>query len=350
MLAPGARLGALEVVGPLGAGGMGEVYRARDTRLGRDMAVKVLPDAVADDPDRLARFEREARLLAALNHPGIAAIYGVEQSNGRTLLVLELVEGPTLAERLRRGRLPVREALEIGRQIAEALEAAHEKAIVHRDLKPSNVKLTTGGKVKLLDFGLAKGMADRPNGELSNLSTDTSPTDAGAVVGTAAYMSPEQARGLAVDRQADVWSFGSVLFEMLSARRAFPGPTGSGMIAAVLEREPDWAALPAETPSVIRSPLRRCLQKNKAHRLHDVGDSGPFRPRRRRPPAATKRDGQAPGVNRTPTDRCLKTDTDASAGKSRSRCSTVKPCRTAHAAMRQFTPDPMVRPARRAAR
>src|SRR2546422_4933676 len=238
MLTPGARVGAFEVLSPLGAGGMGEVWRARDTRLGREVALKVLPNGLATDPDRLARLEREARLLAALNHPGIAAIHGIEQADGVPLLVLELVEGPTLAERLRRGPLPVREALEVGRQIAEALEAAHEKGIIHRDLKPSNIKLAPQGRVKLLDFGLAKALAaDVPADEVSSLSTNTSPTEAGVLLGTAPYMSPEQARREAVDRRTDVWGFGCVLYEMLAGRRAFPGPTLSDVIAAVLAPE-----------------------------------------------------------------------------------------------------------------
>ncbi|PYQ00087.1 MAG: hypothetical protein DMF82_23035, partial [Acidobacteria bacterium] len=252
---------------------MGEVWRARDTRLGREVALKVLPDDLATDPDRLNRLEREARVLAALNHPGIAAIHGLEHSDGVPLLVLELVEGPTLAERLRRGSVPVREALEIGRQMAEALEAAHEKGIIHRDLKPSNIKLTPQGRVKLLDFGLAKALAaDAPADEVSSLSTNTSPTDAGVLMGTAPYMSPEQTRGHAVDRRADVWAFGCVLYEMLTGRRAFPGSTASDIVAAILEREPDWKVLPPATPAPVHSLMRRCLQRDNVHRLHDIAD------------------------------------------------------------------------------
>jgi Tol biopolymer transport system component len=274
MLQAGARLGALEVLGPLGAGGMGEVYRARDTRLGRDVAVKILPAAFARDDGRLARLEREARLLAALNHPGIAAIYGLEQSEGSPLLVLELVEGPTLAERLRRGPLPLKETLAIGRQIAEALEAAHERGIIHRDLKPSNIKLTPRGAVKLLDFGLARTLEREGAGaDLSKESTDTSPSRLGGILGTAPYMSPEQARGQVADRRADVWAFGCVLYEMLTGRRAFPGATVSDTVAAVLEHEPDWAGLPESTPAAVSTLIRRCLRKDRERRLHDIGDA-----------------------------------------------------------------------------
>jgi serine/threonine-protein kinase len=234
----------------------------------------VLPESFQANASRLARFEREARLLAALNHPGIASIYGLEHSDGGPLLVLELVEGATLSERLRRGPLPLREALDVGRQIAAALDAAHEKGIIHRDLKPSNVKLTPDGKVKLLDFGLAKALEPEvPADEVSKDPTETSPTSGGAVLGTAPYMSPEQARGETADKRTDVWSFGCVLYEALTGKRAFPGPTTSDTVAAVLDREPDWRALPEATPPLVRSLLGRCLQKDKGRRLRDIADA-----------------------------------------------------------------------------
>ena len=275
-LSAGLRLGTFEVLAPIGAGGMGEVYRARDSRLGRDVAIKVLPEAVAHDAERLARFEREAKLLAALNHPNVAAIYGLEESNAVRFLVLELVPGETLAERLAAGSLPPDEALAIARGIAEALEAAHESGIVHRDLKPANVKITPAGKVKVLDFGLAKAFgADAPRGrDLSHSPTVTSGgTEQGVILGTAAYMSPEQARGKPVDRRTDVWSFGCVLFEMLSGRPAFAGETVSDVIAAVLTREPDWGAIPKEISTAVVDVLRRCLRKDPERRLHDVADA-----------------------------------------------------------------------------
>src|SRR5262245_5310625 len=273
-LTNGDRLGPYEVLGPLGAGGMGEVWRALDTRLGREVAVKVLPDTFATDPGRLARFDREARLLASLSHPAIATVHGFEQADGVSLLVLELVEGPTLAERLRRRPLPVREALRAAVQIAEALEAAHEKGIVHRDLKPANVKVLPEGRIKLLDFGLAKALdTGRPAAEVAALATETSPTEAGVILGTASYMSPEQARGLAVDARTDVWSFGCLLYEMLTVGRGFPGATGSDVTAAILEREPRWELLPAEAPYLVRSVLRRCLEKDVARRLRHIADA-----------------------------------------------------------------------------
>jgi eukaryotic-like serine/threonine-protein kinase len=280
-LTPGARLGPYEVVGLLGAGGMGEVYRAHDTKLGRDVAIKVLPAVYASSPDRLARFEREARLLAALNHPNIAAIYGLEESGEGPALVLELVEGPTLAERLAEARaggrapLPLEEALAISREIAAALEAAHARGIIHRDLKPANLKIVPGGPVKVLDFGLAKVRATDPAAAvLSQAPTVTSdPTQEGVLVGTAAYMSPEQARGKPLDGRTDVWAFGCVLFEMLSGRTAFAGGTLSETLARVLEREPDWSALPASTPAPIRDLLRRCLQKDPGRRLPDLAEA-----------------------------------------------------------------------------
>jgi serine/threonine protein kinase/Tol biopolymer transport system component len=275
-IAPGARIGPYEVLSPLGAGGMGEVYRARDTTLGRDVALKVLPDEVVKDKDRVARFRREAQILATLNHPLIASIYGIDESSGAPALVLELVEGPTLAERLRASRLPLDDALAVAIQVAQALEAAHEQGIVHRDLKPANVKLRPDGTVKVLDFGLAKALAFAAgNAELNSAATETSPamTRLGAIIGTAAYMSPEQARGHVVDRGADVWAFGAVLFEMLAGARAFPGNDTTETIASVLRAEPDWSRLPAGTPESVRRVLRRCLEKDRRRRLADVRDA-----------------------------------------------------------------------------
>src|SRR5436190_3441404 len=239
--APGSRLGAYEVLEPLGAGGMGEVYRARDTKLGREVAVKVILEVFAKDPDRVARFEREAKVLASVNHPHIAALYGMEQSGTQHFLVMELVEGQTLAERLLRGPLPVEETIAIALQIADALEGAHEKGIVHRDLKPANVKVTPDDRVKVLDFGLAKAMET----EATSANAANSPTlsmmasQAGIILGTAAYMSPEQAKGFPADHRSDIFSFGSVLFEMLSGRQPFQGETAPDVLASVLAREPD---------------------------------------------------------------------------------------------------------------
>jgi serine/threonine-protein kinase len=275
-LAPGTRLGPYEIVAPLGAGGMGEVYRARDPRLGRDVAIKALPAAFAADAERLARFRREAQTLAALNHANIAAIYGLEETGQAPHLVLELVEGESLAARLARGPLPPREALALGIQIAGAIEAAHERGIVHRDLKPGNVMITASGVDKVLDFGLAKserGVA--VGGELSQSPTLPAParsTVAGVILGTVAYMSPEQARGKPVDRRSDVWSFGCVLFECFAGRPAFAGDTVSDLIARILEREPEWAALPAGVPSRAREILRRCLRKDADERPRDMRD------------------------------------------------------------------------------
>ena len=269
-LRAGDRLGVYEIVAPLGAGGMGEVYRARDTTLQRDVAIKVLSAAFTDDADRLARFEREARVLAALNHPHVGAIYGIEKFGGAGALVLELVDGDTLADRIRRGPLPVGEALRIARQISSAIDAAHKKGIVHRDLKPANIKLTADGAVKVLDFGLAK-MADKPAPELSQVLTITAHvTQPGLVMGTASYMSPEQARGGAVDTRTDIWALGCVLYEMLAGRRAFDGPTFSDVIAKVLEREPDWTALPRDAPAAVRQLLRRCLARDPDERVQDM--------------------------------------------------------------------------------
>jgi Tol biopolymer transport system component len=274
-IANGSRLGPYEVLSALGAGGMGEVYRARDSRLDRDVAIKVLPEAVAHDAERLLRFEREARVLASLSHPNIAAIHGFEQLDGRHLLILELIDGPTLADRLKQGPMPVDEALEINKQIAEALEAAHEKGIVHRDLKPANIKLTDDGKVKVLDFGLAKALADdRSGSKVSDSPTITAAhTRPGVVLGTAAYMSPEQARGKPVDKRTDIWSFGCVLYECLTGTSPFIGETISDIIARIVERDPDLAALPARTPPRVRELLRHCLEKNAKRRLRDIGDA-----------------------------------------------------------------------------
>ena len=280
------RLEAGVMVGPyridqlIGKGGMGEVYRARDTQLGRDVALKILPSSFAADPERLGRFEREARLLAALNHPHIAAIYGVEEAapssgSGQATvraLVLELVEGETLADRVARGPVLVAEALPIARQIAEALEAAHEKGIIHRDLKPANIKITPEGVVKVLDFGLAKiGATERSGPDLSQSPTiTTGATREGVMMGTVAYMSPEQARGQTVDKRTDIWAFGCVLFEMLTGTRAFPGEDASDTIARVLMKEPEWHALPPSTPPAIRTLIRRCLAKDRRERLPDA--------------------------------------------------------------------------------
>jgi WD40 repeat protein len=267
MLASGTRVGPYEVVSWLGAGGMGEVYRARDTTLGRDVALKTLPEELARQPDRLARLKQEARILASLNHPGIATLHGLEDgSGGVPVLVMELVEGETLAERLRRGPLPQREALTIAHQVAAALEAAHAGGVLHRDLKPANVHLTRDGRVKLLDFGLAKALLG------SQLDSGFS-TESGAVVGTASYMSPEQAQGKELDRRSDVWAFGCLLFELLSGQKAFGASSPSGAVAAVLTREPDWEALPPETPVAVHRLLERCLQKDRERRLRDMGDA-----------------------------------------------------------------------------
>src|SRR5882724_10459772 len=274
-LSAGTRLGPYEIRALLGVGGMGEVYRARDSKLGRDVAIKILPQIFTSDPERLARFEREARMLAALNHPHIGAIYGLEDTESVHALVLELVEGETLAERLRRGPVPVTDALAIARQIAEALESAHERGIIHRDLKPPNVKITLDGTVKVLDFGLAKAVVSNATGpDLTQSPTLTmNGTSEGAILGTAAYMSPEQARGKAVDKRTDVWAYGCVLYEMLTGCRAFPGDTASDTIAAILEREPDWKKLSAAAPAQVRHLLLRCLQKDSSRRLRDIGDA-----------------------------------------------------------------------------
>ena len=289
---PGSRVGPYEIVSAIGAGGMGEVYRARDVRLNRDVALKVLPDAFSLDPDRLARFKREAQVLASLNHPNIAVIHGLEELDssppshgggeaeqrtpGMRALVLEHVDGPTLADRIAQGPIAIDEMLPIAGQIADALEAAHEQGIIHRDLKPANIKIRPDGVVKLLDFGLAKALEPVPSvaGPMES-PTITSPaaTQLGIILGTAAYMSPEQARGHAVDRGADIWAFGCVLFEMLTATRAFPGTDTTETVAAILRDEPEWPRLPAETPESIRRVLRRCLVKNRKRRLADIRDA-----------------------------------------------------------------------------
>ncbi len=273
-LQPGTRLGVFEVLGPLGAGGMGEVYRARDTRLGRDVAIKVLPESFARDPAHAARFEREARLLAAINHPAIGAIYGAEEFDSLRCIIMELVPGETLTERIVRGPMPLEEACDLARQIAEALEAAHEKGVIHRDLKPSNIKITPEGKVKVLDLGLAKVIEVPSAEDLSQSPTQVDDqTRPGVILGTVEFMSPEQARGKPVDKRTDIWAFGCVFFEMLSGRRAFTGETSTDVFAAILSAEPNWSMLPAATPPRLRELLARCLQKDANKRLRDIGDA-----------------------------------------------------------------------------
>ncbi len=272
-LGPGIRLGGYEIIAALGVGGMGEVYRARDGKLGRDVAVKIIPPLFADSPERVARFEREAQLLAALNHPHIAGIYGLEDSPAGRFLVLELVEGLSLAQHLEAvpGGIPVDEALPIARQIVDALEAAHDKGIIHRDLKPANIMLTPEGQVKVLDFGLARVMDPEPAANLANSPTLTfAATEAGIILGTAAYMSPEQAKGRVADRRTDVWAFGCVLFEMLTGKRAFDGEDVSDTLAAILRGEPDWSAIPPEVPEHVRTILRRCLERDRKARIPDI--------------------------------------------------------------------------------
>ncbi|HEX4914053.1 MAG TPA: serine/threonine-protein kinase, partial [Vicinamibacterales bacterium] len=292
-MTPNTRLGPYEITSQIGAGGMGEVYRARDSKLKREVAIKVLPDDVSADRERLARFQREAEVLASLNHPNIAHIHGLEESNGTIALVMELVEGEDLAQRLTRGAIPIDEALAIAKQIADALEAAHEQGIIHRDLKPANIKVRDDGTVKVLDFGLAKalepGVGNREPGAghtLANSPTITSPamtrlrqgyggqaTQPGIILGTAAYMSPEQAKGKVVDKRTDIWAFGCVLFEMITGRRAFDGEDVTDTIAAVVTREPDWSLLPAATTAGVRRLLARCLVKDRKQRLRDIGDA-----------------------------------------------------------------------------
>ena len=270
-LSPGTRLGPYEILSALGAGGMGEVYRATDTTLGRDVAIKTLPDGFARDPERVARFKREAQVLAALNHPHIAAIYGLEEVNGGQFLVLELVEGDTLAQRIATGPVPVTEALRLARQVADALQAAHEKGIIHRDLKPANIALTHEGQVKVLDFGLARVIEPDPLADTSDSPTfSRAATQAGVIMGTAAYMSPEQAKGRVADKRSDVWAFGAVLYEMLTGKRAFEGEDVSDILATVLKSEPDWTALPADVPASIRTLVMRCLEKDRTRRVADI--------------------------------------------------------------------------------
>jgi len=273
-IAIGTKLGAHEITGVLGRGGMGEVYRARDTKLKRDVAIKILPEEFSSDPERIARFHREARAIAALNHANIAAIHELGETRTTKFLVLELIEGDTLAERIQRGPLPVEEALNIARQIGEALEAAHEKGIIHRDLKPANIKITPQGKVKLLDFGLARIFEDESESEdPSNSPTLVSRTGGGVILGTAAYMSPEQARGQKADKQSDVWAFGCVLYEMLTGQQIFRGQTVTDILSGIIRSEPDWSALPQSTPVFVRSLLRRCLRKERSRRLRDIADA-----------------------------------------------------------------------------
>jgi Tol biopolymer transport system component len=273
---PGTRVGPYEILAAIGAGGMGEVYRARDRKLDRDVAIKILPDALAADPERIARFEREAKTLAALNHPNIAHIHGLEESDGVRALVMELVEGPTLADRIEQGPIPIEEVLPIAKQIAEALEAAHEQGIIHRDLKPANIKVRSDGTVKVLDFGLAKALEPvvAVAGDVTASPTITTPamTQMGMILGTAAYMSPEQAKGRPADKRSDIWAFGCVLYEMLTGKRAFGGEDVSDTLAAVLRGDPDWHFLPADTPLTVRTTLRRCLEKNPQRRLRDIAD------------------------------------------------------------------------------
>jgi len=268
-------VGPYEILSAIGAGGMGEVYRARDPKLGRDVAIKVLPTEFARDAERMARFQREAKVLASLDHPNIASIYGLEDSDGTRALVMQLVEGPTLADRIKAAPIPADEALPIARQIADALEYAHEKSIIHRDLKPANIKVTPDDTVKILDFGLAKAL----EGEAASADISTSPTLSrvatmqGVLLGTAAYMSPEQAKAKTVDRRADIWAFGCVLYEMLTGKQAFTGETVTDTLASIIKEEPDWNLLPAGTPMRVRVLLQRSLQKDPKQRLRDIGDA-----------------------------------------------------------------------------
>ncbi|MBE0565640.1 MAG: serine/threonine protein kinase, partial [Krumholzibacteria bacterium] len=276
----GKQIGPYEVIGSLGRGGMGEVYRARDTRLGRDVALKILPAEFAGDPERLARFQREARMLAALQHQNIAAIYGLEELDGHPVLVLELAEGDDLSVRLGGGALAADEVEKISGQLAAGLEYAHEQGVVHRDLKPANIKVAPGGRVKILDFGLARAF-EGPRGASSTTAAavdDTATrtrdlTGVGAVLGTAAYMSPEQTRGYAVDRRADIWAFGVIVFEMLTGQRLFAGETASDTLAAVLRKDPDWQLIPADAPPVLTQLCRRCLERDPQLRLRDIGEA-----------------------------------------------------------------------------
>ena len=273
-LSAGTRLGHYDVTALIGEGGMGQVWQATDTQLNRQVALKILPDAFAADPDRLARFQREAQVLASLNHPNIAQIHGIEEAEGTRALVLELVEGPTLADRISKGPIPLDEALPIAKQIAEALEAAHEAGVIHRDLKPANIKVREDGTVKVLDFGLAKALEPAPDADPSQSPTLTAAaTQMGVIMGTAACMSPEQARGKTVDKRADIWAFGCVLYEMLTGRRAFEGEDVSEVLATVIKDDPDWALLSTHVPVVIRRVVRRCLDKDPRERLRDIADA-----------------------------------------------------------------------------
>ena len=273
-LTSGTRLGPYEILAPIGAGGMGEVYRARDTKLGRDVAIKVLPEEFARDKERLERFEREAKLLAQLNHANIATLYGLEEHDRQQFIVMELVEGEDLATRLRRGPIPVGEAVALFTQVADGLEAAHEHGIIHRDLKPANLRITEEGRVKILDFGLAKPVEAPPGADVSETPTmGVGGTSAGVVLGTGPYMSPEQTVGKAVDKRADVWAFGCCLYETLTGKRAFKGETIQEIIVDINKEEPDWEALPDATPEQVRRILRRCLAKSPRDRLRDIGDA-----------------------------------------------------------------------------
>jgi serine/threonine-protein kinase len=272
----GTNLAHYEITAHLGSGGMGEVYQATDSKLGRSVAIKVLPETFVRDAERVARFEREARVLAALNHPNVGAIYGLEESGGQKFLVMELVEGETLASRLARGPIPIDETLGIAKQIVDALESAHEKGVIHRDLKPANLKVTPEGVVKVLDFGLAKAMseAEPASANLSNSPTMLSiaGTNAGVIMGTASYMSPEQAKGRPVDRRTDIFAFGCVLYEMLTGRRAFDGEDVSEILGSVLKIDPDWSFLSESTPPALRRLLRVCLEKNVKNRRGTAAD------------------------------------------------------------------------------
>lgn len=274
-LKSGSKLGPYTILGHLGAGGMGEVYRAHDAKLERDVAIKVLPLVFVNDPERLARFQREARMLASLNHPNIASIHGLEDSGNVHALVMELVEGPTLADRIEAGPIPIDEALPVAKQMCDALEYAHEHGIVHRGLKPANIKVTADDSVKILDFGLAKALAgDAGSADMANSPTISQlATEAGVLLGTVAYMSPEQAKAKPVDRRADIWAFGCVLYEMLTGQRAFHGETVTDTLAAVLKNDPDWTQLPGGTPMRVRVLLQRCLRKDPKQRLQAIGDA-----------------------------------------------------------------------------
>ncbi len=271
----GTTISHYKVLEKIGEGGMGEVYRATDTKLNRDVALKILPQQFASDTQRMARFQREAEVLASLDHPNIGQIYGIEEAGQTKALVLQLIEGPTLAERIAQGPIPVEDALKIALQIAEGLEAAHGKGVIHRDLKPANIKITPEGQVKILDFGLAKALeGETPVADLSHSPTLThAATQAGVILGTAAYMSPEQARGKPVDKRTDIWAFGCVLFEMLSGRPAFPGGDVTDILAAVIRAEPEWSGLPGSLHPRLREVLERCLEKDLRDRYHDIADA-----------------------------------------------------------------------------